>query len=56
MMWYLQLLVEKVILWSGNDAFVNVVFAALVLWGGFGGPPRVCAVLIAALHLVVGLL
>jgi hypothetical protein len=30
-MWYLQLLVEHLIFWSGNDISVNAVFAALAL-------------------------
>ena len=41
MMWYQQLLVEHLIFWSGNDIFVNAVFAARALWpSGLGSVAR----------------
>jgi hypothetical protein len=53
MMWYLQLLVEHLIFWSGNDIFVDAVFAALALWAGFGGSPKICGVATAMLYLAL---
>lgn len=56
MMWYLQLLVEQLIVGLENDTLVNAVFAALVLWAGFGGPLRVCAVVTALMHLALAVI
>ena len=53
MMWYLQLMID----WAGmvlaQKAVVNAVFACLALWAGFGGSPRVCAVLTALVYLAL---
>lgn len=53
MMWYVQLMID----WAGamlaQDAVLNAVFACLTLWAAFGQSPRVCAVLIALVHLIL---
>ena len=36
-----------------QDEGLNAVFACLALCAAFGGPPRVCAVLTALLHLIL---
>ena len=53
MMWYLQLLVELVAFGLASDAVLNVIFATLALFAGFGGRPKTCAALTAALHLAL---
>ena len=56
MMWYLQLFVECVAQGLADDAILNLIFAALAMWAGFGKSPRLCAVCTAALHLILVLL
>jgi hypothetical protein len=52
-MWYMQLIIE----WAGemlaSSMVLNAVFAYLALWAAFGRSPRVCAVLVAIIHLIL---
>ncbi len=53
MMWLVQILIEWVSAMLAQDEGLNAAFAVLVLWNAFGRSPRVCAVLIALVHLVL---
>ncbi|WP_299627820.1 hypothetical protein [uncultured Tateyamaria sp.] len=55
-MWYLQLLVEHVSLVLADATALNLIFAALALWAGFGKYPRTCAMLVALIHALSGLM
>lgn len=53
-MWYLQLLVEHASMVLADATALNLIFAVLALWAGFGKRPRTCAALLALIHVLLG--